>query len=36
VNTKDEKVNAEVAWFTEQLLEMLGDQYNALCEEIGL
>jgi len=36
VNTKDEKVNGEVVWFAEQLLEMLGDQYNALCEEIGL
>jgi len=36
VKTKDEKVNREVAWFTEQLLEMLGDQYNALCEEVGL
>ena len=36
VKTKDEKVNGEVAWFTEQLLEMLGHQYNGLCEEIGL
>jgi len=36
VNTKDEKVNGEVAWFTEQLLDMLGEQYNALCEEVGL
>ncbi len=36
VSTKDAKVNREVAWFTEQLLEMLGEQYNALCEEIGL
>jgi hypothetical protein len=36
VNTKDEKVNSEVAWFTAQLLDMLGDQYNALCEEVGL
>ena len=36
VNTKNDGVNREVAWFTDQLLEMLGDQYNALCEEIGL
>jgi len=36
VKTKDEKVNREVAWFTAQLLDMLGEQYNALCEEIGL
>jgi len=36
VKTKDDKVNGEVAWFTEQLLDMLGEQYNALCEEIGL
>ena len=36
VKTKNEKINDEVAWFTEQLLEMLGDRYNALCEEIGL
>ena len=36
VKTKDDKVNGEVAWFAEQLLEMLGDQYNALCEEVGL
>ena len=36
VRTKDEKVNGEVAWFTAQLLDMLGEQYNALCEEVGL
>jgi len=36
VNTKSDTVNREVAWFTEQLLEMVGDQYNALCEEVGL
>jgi len=36
VNTKSESVNREVAWFAEQLLEMLGDQYDALCEEVGL
>jgi len=43
VKTTDDKVNGEVAWFTQQLLEMLGDQpacrtgrYNALCEELGL
>jgi len=36
VRTKDEKVNREVAWFTEQLLEILGDRYNGLCDEIGL
>ena len=36
VNTKDDKVNREVAWFTEQLLDMVGDQYNALMEECGL
>ena len=36
VKTKDDKVNGEVAWFAEQLLDMLGDQYNALCEEVGL
>jgi len=36
VKIRDEKVNGEVAWFTEQLLDMLGEQYNALCEEIGL
>jgi len=34
--TKDEKVNREVAWFAEQLLAMVGDQYNALCEDLGL
>jgi hypothetical protein len=36
VNTKSDAVNREVAWFTEQLLDMVGDQYNALCEEAGL
>jgi hypothetical protein len=36
VNTKSESVNREVAWFTELLLDMVGDQYNALCEEAGL
>ena len=36
VNTKSDPVNREVAWFTEQLLDMVGDQYNALCEEAGL
>jgi hypothetical protein len=36
VKTKDDKVNCEVAWFAEQLMGMLGDQYNALCEEVGL
>jgi hypothetical protein len=36
VNTKSDSVNREVAWFTEQLLDMVGDQYNALCEEAGL
>jgi len=36
VNTKNDAVNREVAWFTEQLLDMVGDQYNALCEETGL
>ena len=36
VNTKSDAVNREVAWFTEQLLDMVGDQYNALCEEVGL
>ena len=36
VKTTDDKVNGEVAWFTGQLLELLGDQYNALCEELGL
>jgi hypothetical protein len=36
VKTSDEKVNGEAAWFTGQLLELLGDQYNALCEELGL
>ncbi len=36
VNTKNDGVNREVAWFTDQLLELLGDQYNALCEEVGL
>ena len=36
VNTKNKSVNREVAWFTEQLLDMVGDDYNALCEEVGL
>jgi len=36
VNTKSDSTNREVAWFTEQLLDMVGDQYNALCEEAGL
>jgi hypothetical protein len=36
VNTKSDAVNSEVAWFTQQLLDMVGDQYNALCEEAGL
>jgi hypothetical protein len=36
VNTKSDAVNREVAWFTEQLLDMVGDQYNSLCEEAGL
>jgi hypothetical protein len=36
VNTKSESVNREVAWFTEQLLDMVGDEYNAMCEEVGL
>jgi len=36
VKIRGEKVNGEVAWFTELLLDMLGEQYNALCEEIGL
>jgi len=36
VHTKSDAVNRQVAWFTEQLLDMVGDQYNALCEEAGL
>ncbi|NLF29469.1 MAG: hypothetical protein GX591_01125 [Planctomycetes bacterium] len=36
VRTNDKKVTGEVAWFTEQLLQMLGNQYDVLCEEIGL
>ena len=36
VKTNSDSVNVEVVWFAEQLLEMLGDQYNDLCEEIGL
>ena len=36
VKTTSDRVNVEVVWFAEQLLEMLGDQYNGLCEEIGL
>lgn len=36
VKTKDEKVNREVAWFTDQLLDMLGGMYSDLCEEVGL
>lgn len=36
VRTNDEEVNKEVAWFTELLLAMVGDQYNDLCEEVGL
>ena len=36
VKTTSESVNHEVAWFTEQLLNIVGDQYNSLCEEVGL
>jgi len=36
VKTTSDSVNREVAWFTEQLLETVGDQYNVLCEEAGL
>jgi len=36
VKTTSDAVNHEVAWFAEQLLDMVGDQYNALCDEVGL
>lgn len=35
--TKNEAVTKEVAWFTQELIKMLGvEQYNAMLEEIGL
>ena len=36
VNTNDDEVNSQVAWFTDLLLGMVGDNYNDLCEEVGL
>jgi len=36
VHTKSDRMNREVAWFTDLLLNLVGDQYNALCEEAGL
>ena len=35
--TKNDGVNKEIRWFADQLVSMVGtDQYNALCEEVGL
>lgn len=37
VQTNNADVNRQVAWFRDRLVEMLGtDQYNALCNELGL
>ena len=36
VNTRDAAVNHQVAWFTDLLLGMVGDNYNDLCEGVGL
>jgi len=36
-STKNDGVNKEIRWFADQLVSMVGtDQYNALCEEVGL
>ncbi|MBI1373719.1 MAG: hypothetical protein GC159_13415 [Phycisphaera sp.] len=36
-STNNPAVDRQLQWFIEQLIEMLGtDQYNALCEELGL
>jgi len=36
-STKNDGVNREIRWFADQLVSMVGtDQYNALCEEVGL
>ncbi|QNN21813.1 hypothetical protein HED60_05840 [Planctomycetales bacterium ZRK34] len=35
--TNNPEVDRQVQWFIDRLVEMLGtDQYNALCEELGL
>jgi len=36
MDTKDPKANREVAWLANGLLEMLGDEYARLLDEIGL
>ena len=36
-STKNESVNKEIRWLADQLVSVVGtDQYNALCEEVGL
>jgi len=36
-STNNPAVDRQIQWFIEQLVEMLGtEQYNALCEELGL
>jgi len=36
-STKNDGVNKEIRWLADQLVSMVGtDQYNALCEEVGL
>ena len=35
--TKNDGVNKKIRWLADQLVGMVGtDQYNALCEEVGL
>ena len=36
-STKNDGVNKEIRWFADRLVSLVGtDQYNALCEEVGL
>lgn len=36
-STKDDDVNRQIQWFTQQLINLLGaSEYNRLIEEVGL